>query len=84
MEFGAFIWSLGAPRPAGEHLIIWALGINFVIIAVSNNIDTGRARHSVRAVVCLAQSGAHGVTRPTIAPCANVNVIRYSRFPSRS
>jgi beta-galactosidase len=25
----------------------------------------GRARHSVRAVVCLAKHGAHGVTRPT-------------------
>ena len=36
-------------------------------IAVSNNIGTGRARHSVRAVVCLAKFGAHGVTRPTIA-----------------
>jgi hypothetical protein len=27
--------------------------------------ETGRARHSVRAVVCLARPGAHGVTRPT-------------------
>ena len=25
----------------------------------------GRARHSVRAIVCLAKAGAHGVTRPT-------------------
>ncbi len=27
--------------------------------------ETGRARHSVRAVVWLATGGAHGVTRPT-------------------
>jgi hypothetical protein len=26
----------------------------------------GRARHFVRAVVCLAKFGAHGVARPTI------------------
>ena len=25
----------------------------------------GRARHSVRAVICLSKHGAHGVTRPT-------------------
>jgi len=29
------------------------------------NWATGRARHSVRAVVCLAKPGAHGVTHPT-------------------
>ena len=29
---------------------------------------TGRARHSVRAVVCLAEPGAHGVTRATFMP----------------
>ena len=38
----------------------------------------GRARHSVRAVVCLAKSGAHGVTRPTFSvsehECVNVIV----------
>ena len=28
----------------------------------------GRTRHSVRAVVCLAMPGAHGVTRPTSRP----------------
>ena len=34
-----------------------------------NNLQTelgDRARHSVRAVVCLAKHGAHGVTRPTL------------------
>ena len=30
-----------------------------------SSIHDGRARHSVRAVVCLAKSGAHGVPRPT-------------------
>ena len=37
-------------------------------MANHNNFGTGeagRARHSVRAVVCLAKGGAHGVTRPT-------------------
>jgi hypothetical protein len=34
-------------------------------IAVSDKIGTGRARHTVRAVVCLPKFGAHGVTRPT-------------------
>jgi hypothetical protein len=29
---------------------------------------TGRAFHSVRAVVWPAKPGAHGVTRPTFAP----------------
>ena len=35
-----------------------------------NNFGTGeagRARHSVRAVVCLAKGGAHRVTRPTFS-----------------
>jgi hypothetical protein len=30
--------------------------------------DVKVARHSVRAVVCLAKPGAHGVTRPTCRP----------------
>ena len=29
--------------------------------------STGRARHSVRAVVGLVTPGAHGVTRPTLS-----------------
>ncbi len=37
----------------------------------------GRARHSVRAVVCLAQNGAHGVTRPTFL---RVNFGNHSNF----
>ena len=40
--------------------------------------EAGRARHSVRAVVCLAKSGAHGVTRPIFSvsehECVNVIV----------
>ncbi len=39
-------------------------------MANKNNFDSfvaGRARRSARAVVCLAKSGAHGVTRPTNA-----------------
>jgi len=52
-----------------------------LFLANHNNFDTpeaGRARHSVRAVVCLAKGGAHGVTRPTFSvsehECANVIV----------
>jgi hypothetical protein len=40
-------------------------------IAVSNNLGTGRARRSARAVVGLAKGGAHGVTRPTPLPLEN-------------
>ena len=58
--------------------IICELHVRFSkFIAVSNNLDTGRARHSVRAVVCLAKFGAHGVTRPTMAMGAKVNMIRH-------
>jgi len=32
----------------------------------------GRARHSVRAVLCQPNDGAHGVTRPTNSPCPKV------------
>jgi hypothetical protein len=46
-------------------------------IAVANNLDPGRARHSVCAVAWLAKFGAHGVTRLILAPCANVKLIRY-------
>ena len=35
-------------------------GLNYMAVLV--NIGTGRARHSVRAVVCPAKFGAHGVT----------------------
>ena len=54
-------------------------------MANHNNFGTGeagRARHSVRAVVCLAKDGAHGVTRPTFGvsynECANV-IVKSSR-----
>jgi len=50
-------------------------------MANHNNFGMGgasRARHSVRAVVCLAKRGAHGVTHPTFSvsehECVNVIV----------
>jgi hypothetical protein len=53
-----------------------------------NDIDTfvfrdakGRARHSVRAVVCQAKGGAHGVTRPTRLIHAKVVVIYHISLP---
>ena len=43
--------------------------LGFMSPALANDIlnlnFAGRARHSGRAVVCLAKFGAHGVTRPT-------------------
>ncbi len=36
-------------------------------VIVVRAVSAGRARHSVRAVVCLAKNGAHGVTRPTFS-----------------
>ena len=56
----------------------------FLNIAVANHIGTGRARRSARAALGLTHDGAHGVTRPTLAPindCANVIVIRYITRP---
>jgi hypothetical protein len=51
-------------------------------MAFHNDIDAfvfrdakGRARHSVRAVVCLAKGGAHGMTRPTSLIRAEVVVL---------
>jgi hypothetical protein len=40
----------------------------------------GRARHSVRAGVCLAKGGAHGVTRPTCLTRAEVALIYQHPF----
>jgi hypothetical protein len=43
----------------------------------------GRARHSVRAVVCLAKFGAHGVTRPTNVHLEPRNTFNAGSFQSR-
>jgi hypothetical protein len=36
-------------------------------VIVNRETNAGRARHSARAVFCLAKGGAHGVMRPTFA-----------------
>jgi hypothetical protein len=51
-------------------------------MAVSNNLGTGKARHSVRAVVGLAKFGAHGLTHPTQIVCHvhNSRKLRSEKF----
>jgi hypothetical protein len=45
-----------------------------------SNPLAGGACHSVRAVVCLAKPGAHGVTRPLVIEAWGLDVFASSAF----